>query len=137
MKQKRRDNVYSVPNILALYSMSTNEISIWHNNRCGKSREALKRLESKGLQYHTRHYMQELPDIAVLKAVLQKLGIPASEWVRRKEPVYRELFRDKNPSDDELLQAMTRHPQLIERPVIIKGNKAVIARPAERMDAIL
>lgn len=112
-------------------------IIIWHNNRCGKSREAVKYLEEKGLNFEQRLYMNELPTKAELKDVLSKLGIPASEWVRKKEAIYKEMFSGKTPTDNELLEAMIAHPQLIERPVIITGNKAIIARPASEMDKIL
>lgn len=112
-------------------------IIIWHNNRCGKSREAVKYLEEKGLNFEQRLYMNELPTKAELKDVLSKLGIPASEWVRKKEAIYKEMFASKTPTENELLEAMIAHPQLIERPVIITGNKAIIARPASEMDKIL
>lgn len=116
--------------------MST-EITVWHNNRCGKSREALKRLDEKGITYSVRNYMQDKPSPAELKDVLAKLGIEAADWVRKKESVYAELFKNKEPDENSLLKAMCEYPQLIERPVIVKGNKAVIARPAERMDGLL
>lgn len=112
-------------------------IIIWHNNRCGKSREAVKYLEDKGLNFEQRLYMTELPTKAELKDVLKKLGIPASEWVRKKEAIYKELFAGKTPTEDEIIDAMIAHPQLIERPVIVKDNKAIIARPASEMDKIL
>lgn len=112
-------------------------IIIWHNNRCGKSREAVKYLEDKGLNFEQRLYMTDLPTKAELRDVLKKLGISASEWARKKEAIYKELFSGKTSSEDELLDAMIAHPQLIERPVIIKDNKAIIARPASEMDKIL
>lgn len=114
-----------------------NSIIIWHNNRCGKSREAVKYLEDKGLTFEQRLYMNEAPTKAELKDVLNKLGISAKDWARSKEAIYKELFTGKNPSENDILEAMIAHPQIIERPVIIKGNKAVIARPANLMDDIL
>ena len=112
-------------------------IQIWHNNRCGKSREAVKYLESKGLSFTQRLYMQDIPSKEEMKKMLKLLGIGATDWVRKKEKIYTELFAGKNPSEDELLDAMLLHPQLIERPVVIVGKKAIIARPAELIDPIL
>lgn len=112
-------------------------IIIWHNNRCGKSREALKMLEEKGLDFEQRLYMQEAPSMDELKNVLKKLNIKANDWARKKEAKYVELFKGKTPSENEILQAMIEFPQLIERPVIINGDKAIIARPAELMNSIL
>ncbi len=129
--------MFSCADIFTFAGMSSTEITVWHNNRCGKSREAIKRLEEKGIPFQVRSYMQEKPDTAELKSVLEKLGLKAAGWVRKKESIYRELFGDRTPAEEELLQAMSEHPQLIERPVVIKGNKALIARPAELLDALL
>lgn len=129
--------MFSCADIFTFAGMSSTEITVWHNNRCGKSREAIKRLEEKGIPFQVRSYMQEKPDTAELKSVLKKLGLKAADWVRKKESIYGELFGDRAPAEEELLQAMSEYPQLIERPVVIKGNKALIARPAELLDALL
>jgi len=129
--------MFSCAEYFTFAGMSSTEITVWHNNRCGKSREALNRLEEKGIPFSIRSYMQEKPGIDELKSVLEKLGLKPADWVRKKESIYGELFAGRTPGDEELLKAMSEYPQLIERPVVIKGNKAVIARPAERLDELL
>lgn len=110
---------------------------IWHNPRCGKSRDALKLLEEKGIEAEVVQYLIDTPSKEELKAVLKKLGISARELMRTKEDIYKELNLKDETNEEKLIEAMVQNPKLIERPVIIQGNKAVIGRPAEKMLDIL
>ncbi|WP_310557823.1 arsenate reductase (glutaredoxin) [Flavobacterium sp.] len=112
-------------------------IKIYHNSRCGKSRECLAFLEDSGQQFEVVKYLDEIPSFEELKSIIKKLNIKPIELVRQKEKIWIENFKNKQLSDDEIIQAMITNPILIERPIVIKGNKAVIARPKEKVIAIL
>ncbi|MBD9512796.1 MULTISPECIES: arsenate reductase (glutaredoxin) [Pseudomonadaceae] len=114
------------------------QISIFHNPRCSKSRGALELLEERGIQPTIVRYLETPPSAAELKALLGKLGIGARQLLRTGEDEYKELDL-ANPAlgDDQLIQAMVSHPKLIERPIVIVGDKAVIGRPPEKVLEIL
>lgn len=114
------------------------QISIFHNPRCSKSRSALELLEARGIQPEIVRYLETPPSAAELKALLGKLGIGARQLLRTGEDEYKELDL-ANPalSDDQLIDAMVRHPKLIERPIVIVGDKAVVGRPPENVLEIL
>lgn len=112
-------------------------IQIYHNSRCGKSRECLVFLENSGQEYEIIKYLEDVPTFEELKGIIQKLDIKPIELVRQKEKIWIENFKGKSLSDDEIIQAMVSNPILIERPIVINGNKAVIARPLEKASAII
>ncbi|MFN8259853.1 MAG: arsenate reductase (glutaredoxin) [Chitinophagales bacterium] len=112
-------------------------ITIYHNNRCGKSRIALCLLEESGQKFRTVEYLKDAPSVEELKAILKKLNIKPHDLIRTKETVYLENFKGKELTDEQWIQAMHEHPILIERPIVINGNKAVVARPPERVKEIL
>lgn len=112
-------------------------IQIYHNSRCGKSRECLVFLENSGHKYEIIKYLEEIPTFEELKEITRKLDIKPIELVRRKEKIWTENFKDKQLTDDEIIQAMISNPILIERPIVVNGDKAVIARPLEKAAAIL
>jgi len=112
-------------------------IQIYHNSRCGKSRECLAFLEKSGQEYEIIKYLEDVPTFDELKEIIKKLGIKPIELVRRKEKIWMENFKDKPLSDDEIINAMISNPILIERPIVINGDKAIIARPLEKVTAIL
>jgi arsenate reductase len=112
-------------------------ITVYHNPRCSKSRCALDLLNEKGLKFDTIEYMSQKPTASELKAVIQKLGIAPEELLRKNEDDFRQHFKGKSLSDDEWIDAMIRFPKLIERPIVVKGEKAVVARPADRILEIL
>jgi len=112
-------------------------IQIYHNSRCTKSRECLAFLEESGQEYEVVKYLEEVPTFDELKAIIKKLNIKPIELVRRKEKIWTENFKDIKMSDDEIIQAMISNPILIERPIVINGEKAVIARPLEKAVAII
>jgi len=114
-------------------------IQIWHNNRCSKSREAKSILEEKNLEFEVFEYLKNEISGDELKKIIALLGISnVRKMMRTKEAEYKMLdLANDNKSDDELIGAMLLFPKLIERPIIIKDNKAVIARPMENLTNLL
>ena len=112
-------------------------ITIWHNPRCSKSRNALAYLEEKGIIPTVVKYLDETFTHEDLKNILKLLDISAKDLMRKKEDIYKQLNLKDIISEDELIKAMIENPKLIERPIIINGKKAVIARPLENIDRIL
>ena len=111
-------------------------IEIWHNSRCSKSRAAFNYLKENNIEFKTREYLKEPPTKEELLEVLNLLGAKPSDIVRKKEAIYKELNL-KDASEDEILEAMVKNPKLIERPIVINGNKAVVARPLEEIKKVL
>ncbi len=112
--------------------------TIWHNPRCSKSRETLTLLREHGLEPEIRKYLEDPPDAATLAQVLDLLGLEPRDLMRRKEPLYAELaLDDPTLTREALIDAMTRHPVLIERPVVLVGDRAALGRPPERVLAVL
>ncbi len=112
-------------------------IQIYHNSRCSKSRECLAFIEETGQEFEVIKYLDDVPSFEKLKSIIKKLGIKPIELVRQKEKIWIENFKEKEMSDDEIIQAMILNPILIERPIVINGDKAVIARPVEKAAAII
>ena len=110
-------------------------IEVYHNPRCGKSRNCLAFLENSNQEYKIIKYLNETPDAEELKSLLKKLNLNAIELVRQKEKTWIENFKNTTMTDDAIIQAMVANPILIERPIIIKGNKAIIARETDKMEA--
>ena len=108
-------------------------ITIWHNPRCSKSRETYKLLEERGIEAEVVNYLDEVPTKEEQKALLGMLNLSARELMRTKESIYKELNLKDETSEEALIEAMVAHPKLIERPVVIKGNRAVIGRPIEKV----
>ncbi|WP_067867521.1 arsenate reductase (glutaredoxin) [Neptuniibacter marinus] len=115
-----------------------NEVIIYHNPRCSKSRQTLALLEENGIQPDIRKYLDDAPSADELKLVLKQLGISARELLRTKEPEFKEQGLDDTAlSDEQIIKVMTEVPKLIERPIVIKGDKARIGRPPESVLDIL
>ena len=112
-------------------------IEIWHNPQCTKSRNAMELLEAKGLNTSVIKYLENVPTKEQIKAVLKKLNMKASQILRTGEDIYKELNLKEIDDEDKLIEIMTEHPILIERPIIIKGEIAVIARPIENLEELL
>lgn len=113
-------------------------VEIYHNARCSKSRQTLELLKQRKLQPKIIDYLQEPPDAAQLKALLSKLGIKARDLLRKKEAAYTQLgLDDMNLTEEQIIQAMTANPILIERPIVVNGERAAIGRPPESVLAIL
>lgn len=111
-------------------------IQVWHNSRCSKSRAAVNYLKDKAIDFSIKEYLKETVSESELRDVLKKLAKNPSEIIRSKESLYKELGL-KDASEEELLKAMVENPKLIERPIIIRENKAVIARPLEVIEEVL
>lgn len=112
-------------------------IQIYHNPRCGKSRSALRILEEKGLSFDTILYLKAPPTFIELKEVLAKLSIKPEALLRKGKAIYKEQYKGKTLSDDEWINAMVENPILIERPIVINGDRAVLGRPPEKVMEIL
>lgn len=112
-------------------------MKIFHNPRCRKSREALQLLLDNGVEPEVILYLDHPPSQKDLKAVLQKLGIKPEQLLRKNEAIFKEKFKGKDLTDAQWIKAMVEHPKLIERPIVIKGEQAVIGRPPEAVLAIL
>jgi arsenate reductase len=106
---------------------------IWHNPKCSKSREAVKLLEEKGETFEIVKYLENTPSRADIEALLKKLGVSARELMRTKEDIYKELGLAKIDDEGKLIDALAEHPKLIERPIIIDVNRAIIGRPVEKV----
>lgn len=113
------------------------DVTIWHNPRCSKSRATLQLLEERGIAAQVRLYLADPPDAAELQRVRDLLGVPARGMMRRSEPAYRDLGLAMEEDEARLIDAMARHPVLIERPVVLAGGRAAIGRPPEAVLAIL
>ncbi|NOR55694.1 MAG: arsenate reductase (glutaredoxin) [Sulfurovum sp.] len=112
-------------------------ISIWHNPRCSKSRNALTLLEEKGVEAEVVKYLDTPPSRVELMAVLDMLGLSAKGLMRTKEDVYKELGIKDITDEDMLIGLMVANPKLIERPIVIKDGKAAIGRPIENIVELL
>lgn len=111
--------------------------TLYHNPRCSKSREALQLLEESGETIEVVKYLDDTPSALELKQIIELLGINPIDLVRTQEKDWKENFRDKNLTDEQLIEAMIKNPKLIERPIAIKGTKAVIGRPPKNVLSVL
>ncbi len=112
-------------------------IKIYHNPRCTKSREGLKIFEKSGQDFEVINYLEDIPDKKELKKIIRILGIRPEQLLRKNEAIWKENFKGKILSDDDILDAIVQYPKLIERPIVINDLKAVIGRPPERIKEIL
>jgi len=108
-------------------------ITIWHNPRCSKSRQALALLEARGGSVTIRRYLDDAPSVDELRLTRDTLGLRAIDMMRPGEAVFKELSLSKTDDDEVLIAAMAKHPKLIERPIVFANGRAVIGRPPERM----
>ena len=110
------------------------DIKIYHNPRCSKSRQTLALIEEKGLQPEIVLYLENTPNAAELKSLLGKLGIEARALLRKGEQDYKDNnLKDTSLSEETLIDMMTKFPKLIERPIVVKGERAVLGRPPENV----
>lgn len=113
-------------------------VTIYHNPRCGKSRQTLKLLQEQGIDPTIVEYLKTPPTADELKAILKKLNMEPRDLMRTKEKMYKELgIKDGNHTRDELIQLLVEHPILIERPIVIHGRQAALGRPPEAVLGIL
>jgi arsenate reductase len=108
-------------------------MKIYHNPRCSKSRETLQLLQQHKVAVEIVEYLKDQPTVKEIEEVLSKLGIPAEELLRKTEKVFKEHYRGKSYNEKQWIELMVKHPVLIERPIVIEGNKAIIGRPPEKV----
>jgi len=112
-------------------------MKIYHNPRCSKSRQGLAVLQEANVDLEIIEYLKNPLTESELKGLLKKLDIPAIALVRKNEAVWKEQFKNKDLSEDELIEAMVAFPKLIERPIVENGDTAVIGRPIEKIRDII
>ena len=114
--------------------MASEEFTIYHNPRCSKSRQTLALLQENDVEPNIVEYLVNPPDTTTLKALLNMLSLTPRELMRTKETAYEEAgLRDPDLSEDALLAAMIDNPILIERPIVVRGDKAIIGRPPDNV----
>lgn len=112
-------------------------VTIYHNPGCSKSRAALALLRSRGIEPRIVKYLEAPPDAAELSSVIGKLGMRPADLVRKGESAYKSNYAGRTLSDAEWIEALVRHPALIERPIVVAGERAVIGRPLENVLRLL
>jgi arsenate reductase len=111
-------------------------MKIYHNPRCSKSRDGLRILQATNAKHEIIDYINNPLSVAELKDLLEKLELPAIDLVRKNEAIWKENYKGKILSEDQVIQAMADFPKLIERPIVVSGNKAVIGRPPEKIKSL-
>lgn len=112
-------------------------IKIYHNPRCKKSREGLAILENSGKKFEIVNYLNDIPAQKELSKIIELLNISPIQLVRKTEKIWKENYKGKELSNAEIITAMIQNPKLIERPIVIHNNKAVIGRPPENILELL
>lgn len=109
-------------------------IQVYHNSRCGKSREAIALLENSGKEFEIIKYLENPPSAEQIIDLLKKLKYEPIDLVRQKESIWVENFKGKDLTNEDIIKALAENPILIERPIIVLEEKAIIARPVERLN---
>ncbi|MEQ9230239.1 MAG: arsenate reductase (glutaredoxin) [Cyclobacteriaceae bacterium] len=112
-------------------------MKIYHNPRCRKSRETLQLIEDKGQEPEIIEYLKTPPSKAELTKLIKMLGVKPLDLIRKGEDDYKVRYKGKTLSDEEWIEAMIAHPKLIERPIVVDGNKAILGRPPEKVLELL
>jgi len=112
-------------------------ITIYHNPRCSKSRQTLELLKSQGIAPQINLYLDNPPSAQTLTTLLTKLDLKANQLVRRSEQYYKDNLRGMKLTDNELIAAMVKNPKLIERPIVVAGDRAALGRPPEAVLEII
>ena len=112
-------------------------IKIYHNTRCRKSREGLAIIEKSNKEFEIVRYLDDIPSAESLTEIIKLLEITPIQLIRKTESIWKEHFKGKELSDAEIIEAMISNPKLIERPIVMNNNKAVIGRPPENIIGIL
>jgi len=111
-------------------------MKIYHNPRCSTSRKTLQLIEKQGIEPEISLYLQQVPGKEELKDILKKLGMKAEELVRKKETLFKEKFKGQHYTEEEWIKILVENPKLIERPIVVKGDKAVLGRPPENVKTL-
>lgn len=109
------------------------QYTIYHNPRCSKSRATLALLEENGVVPTVILYLENAPSVDQLREIIKKLDMGPGQLLRKGEEVYKASGLDAESSDEDILQAMSAHPKLLERPIVVKGERAVVGRPPENV----
>jgi arsenate reductase (glutaredoxin) len=117
--------------------MQNDDLTIYHNPKCSKSRETLALIQERGITPRVVEYLKAPPTAAELTAIVRMLGIRPAALVRKGEEVYKAKYAGKTLSDDQWIAAMIEDPILIERPIVVAGNLAAIGRPPESVLPLL
>ncbi len=117
--------------------MSDMPVRIYHNQRCSKSRAACQLIAEQGVDAEIVDYLATPPNREELRALLKMLGMRPAELLRRGEAVFKENYAGRSLSDEEWLDALVAHPILIERPIVVRGDRAVLGRPPEKVLELL
>lgn len=117
--------------------MAKNKVIIYYKKDCSKSNCALDWLHEKGYEAEVREYLKEMPSKKELKEVLAKLGVKPLDIIRKGEKLFKEKFEGKNFTDEEWLQILVENPTLLERPIVVDGYNAIIARPHDILEDFL
>ena len=112
-------------------------MKLYHNPRCSKSRQGLAILQEANQKFEIVEYLKNPISESEIKDILKKLNIEPLDLVRKNEAIWKEKYKGKNISNEQVIQAMLEHPKLIERPIFINGDKAVIGRPPEKIISII
>ncbi len=112
-------------------------MKIFHNPRCSKSRQGLELLKNSTQNFEVVDYQNNPPTVKELKEILDMLGLTPIQLVRKNEAIWKENYKNRVLTDKEVIAAMCENPKLIERPIVIKGNKAVLGRPPENIQKLL
>ncbi|MDB9720842.1 arsenate reductase (glutaredoxin) [Winogradskyella sp.] len=112
-------------------------ITIYHNPRCSKSRQGLALLEDSGKPFKVVKYLEDQLTVSELEGIISKLQIKPINLVRKNETIWKSDFKSKTLSEKQMVEAMVLHPKLIERPIVVNKNKAVVGRPTETILEII
>ena len=115
-------------------NIPSQSVIVFHNPRCGKSRSCLAFLEQKKVDYEIVKYLETPPTIEELTLIIKQLNINPIDLIRKKESIWKTEFANKNLSNQELIEAMVHHPILIERPIVIQNEKAILGRQIESLE---
>ncbi len=112
-------------------------LKILHNTRCRKSRETLAIIQESGSEVEIVEYLKDVPSADELRSILDMLALAPDQLLRKGESVFKENYKGKDLTDEEWIEAMVSNPVLIERPIVIKGDQAIIGRPPENVNELL
>jgi arsenate reductase len=112
-------------------------MKIYHNPRCSKSRQTLSLIEAKNKKVEIIEYLETPATVEEIESILEKLGIKAIDLVRKKEKIWIEDYKGRDLTDKKIIEAMVENPKIMERPIVIDGNKAIIGRPPENVLTIM
>ena len=112
-------------------------MKIYHNPRCSKSRKTLNLIQEKGGNIEIIEYLKDNLSVIELEEIIEKLEISPIELVRKKEQIWIDNYKGKDLTDKEIVERMVKHPKIMERPIVINGNKAIIGRPPENVLEII